>query len=115
MCGGMLDTMETWKKRLQAVIKRQGRSMREVSISAGLSDGYLFTVFRTQPKPVTPTVDVLLKLCDTLGVSPSEILEGYKIDLKTETLLRTWAEMSDDEQTAVLPFLQMIRRNREKD
>ena len=46
-----------WRSRLTAVIETSGRSMRDISLSAGVSQNYLGSILHEG------------KLCDELGVS----------------------------------------------
>lgn len=89
--------MKQYKERLKAEIEAQGKSWREVSLAAGLSPGYLFTVF-TEGK--TPSIEVVVRICDVLGVPVSYIVEGYRRDPKTEEILRLWGQMSPEDRQA---------------
>lgn len=90
---------EGWKTRLEEAVRNDARAPRAISIDAGLGPNYLSELF-TQDK--TPTVDKLLKLCATLGVSAAYILSGVKASRQSEEMLAILSGLSEDEQATLL-------------
>lgn len=89
---------KTWRDRLGAEIKRQGRSYREVSLSAGLGETYVSELFRSGKDA---TIGNLQKVCETLGVSFTYITAGVRLTPDVEKVLAQIASVSD-EQRALL-------------
>jgi transcriptional regulator with XRE-family HTH domain len=73
-----------WRQRLRAAIDRDGRSMRDVSLAAGLSHGYVHGILQDDKEP---TLDRFLKVCETLGVSATHILVGSEVTPATERIV----------------------------
>lgn len=93
---------DEWKDRLKAAIKKSGRSMRDVSIAAGYSHGYISGLY-TEEK--TPSAAKLIKICDELGVSPFQILYGFELTSDAAELLRLYSTMSDEDKVMVLRLM----------
>ena len=70
---------DAWRDRLKAALNASGRSMRSVSLDAGLGSGYLHSVL---VEGKDPTIGRLLDVCSAIGASPSFIL--YGVDLMPE-------------------------------
>jgi transcriptional regulator with XRE-family HTH domain len=64
-----------WRKRLRQAVENSGKSLREVSLAAGCSPGYLHSILRTNREP---TIARLVSLCGVLGVSVSHVVLGTK-------------------------------------
>lgn len=92
---------EPWRIRLQAAIDRDGRSFRDISISAGLSHGYLHGVLSDGKEP---TLDRFMKVCAELGVSATYILLGVNVSAETEEIVRA-LEANPGKRAAILALL----------
>lgn len=92
---------EAWRTRLEAAVEKDGRALREISIGAGLSHGYLHGILRDNKEP---TLDRFIKVCDEIDVSLSYILLGANISKDTEQIV---SALEGDESTrmAVLALL----------
>lgn len=77
-------TDDSWRTRLEEVLEKDKRSMREVSIAAGLSPGYLHGILRDDKEP---TLDRFIKICRELNVSLAYMLMGLNITAATEDLI----------------------------
>ena len=73
--GGM-KRHDEWRARLQAVVDADGRSLRDISLAAGLSHGYLHGILRDDKEP---TLDRFMMICREMGVSPASILLGVDV------------------------------------
>ncbi|WP_111731720.1 adenosylcobalamin-dependent ribonucleoside-diphosphate reductase [Roseovarius amoyensis] len=60
-----------YRETLASLIKERGTTMRQVSLDAGLSHGYLHGIIKEGKEP---TIDRLSKITNVLGVSLSEII-----------------------------------------
>lgn len=96
-------TGDEWRERLEAVVERDGRSLREISLAAGLSHGYLHGILRDGKEP---TLDRFTRLCGALGVSVSYAMLGADVSPETEDIIR--ALESDPETRAMV--LALLRR-----
>lgn len=70
----------TIASRIHELRERAGMSARDLSIRAGLSAGTVHDIERHPEK--SPRVDTVKRIADTLGVSPSYLIEG-RIDNMT--------------------------------
>jgi lambda repressor-like predicted transcriptional regulator len=72
------------RQRLKSAVADKGRSMRSVSIDAGMGPGYLSSVLKEGKEP---TVVSLSKICDELDVSFSYILYGMNLSPEAEQII----------------------------
>jgi ribonucleoside-diphosphate reductase alpha chain len=75
---------DSWRARLQGILDRDGRSMRDVSLSAGLSAGYLHGILKGGKDS---TIDRIAAIADALNVSLAYILIGLEVSPETEKLI----------------------------
>lgn len=75
---------ESWRARLQGILDRDGRSMRDVSLSAGLSPGYLHGVLKDGKDS---TIDRIAAVAAALDVSLAYILVGLEVSPDTVRLI----------------------------
>ena len=68
--------LEKMRARLDGEIKRQRRSMTEVSLAAGLSKSYVRNIIS---RDQVPTVDKLHSICEALGISIPWLLYGINL------------------------------------
>jgi transcriptional regulator with XRE-family HTH domain len=90
---------QTWRDRLEEVLTERGLSMRSVSLRAGLGENYLVGVLRENKDP---SIERLIKVADTLGVSLSWLLYGAVIGPEEERLLRLFAKLQPKRRQAIL-------------
>lgn len=67
------DDMEPWRKRLAAAVRDSGKSMKEISLAAGLNQSFVRDALERGRKP---KFDNLSALCKVLGTTASFILTG---------------------------------------
>jgi transcriptional regulator with XRE-family HTH domain len=60
---------ESWRERLRAAVDASGRSMRDISLGAGLSAGYLFSILKDGKDPTMRSLLLLTQELDTPVVS----------------------------------------------
>ena len=92
-----------WRERLAGSIKEKGRSLRDISLKAGMGAGYLHGIL---VEGKDPTIGNMAKLVDEIGVSLSFILYGYEMDADSEALLRHFTKLKPSQKRA---FLDMAR------
>lgn len=96
---GMAD--DAWRERIEGAVKRDGRSLRDISLASGLSHGYLHGILRDDKEP---TLDRFIRICAELKISLSYALMGVNITPETEAILSA-LEGDDASRTAVLSLL----------
>lgn len=65
--------IDAMRVRLTEALKYQGRSMADVSSSAGLSKSYLHNILKRNQ---SPAIDKLERICRELQVSPLWVIYG---------------------------------------
>ena len=96
---GMKDD---WRIRLADAINSSGKSMRKVSLEAGLAAGYVHSIIKTGKDP---TINNLLSVCEVADVSLSKILFGVEMTAQVEEMVRLLALAGREEQDALLTLL----------
>jgi transcriptional regulator with XRE-family HTH domain len=96
----MLDG--AWRNRLAAALKDSGKSMREVSLAAGMGPGYVHSLLSDGKDP---TIHNLIKVCDVVGKSLSFILYGYELTAENEEILRLLMAATPGEREGFLRIL----------
>ncbi len=76
---------DSWRDRLTAAITKSGKSLRAVSLEAGLGPGYVHSILKDDKDP---TIDRLLAVCDAVPVSPIHVLLGVEAAPDDVTILR---------------------------
>lgn len=77
--------LNDWRARLEAGIKANDKSLREVSLAAGKGPGYLHSILR---EGKDPTIDNLIKVCEAAGLSVYYVLYDVKVDRETEEIIQ---------------------------
>jgi len=90
----------TWKERLQAAVTDSGKSMREISLGAKCSAGYLYDILKNTEKE--PSLANLSAIVGQLDVSMSHILYGFELGADEEKLLEAYSQMNSDQRDAFL-------------
>lgn len=67
---------DDWRKRFEEAAAKDGRSLRDISLAAGLSHGYLHGILRDGKEP---TLDRFKKICKALGMSQAYALMGIDV------------------------------------
>ena len=97
--------MTNWRNRLEGVIRADGRSLRDVSLAAKVSHGYLHGVLRDGKEP---TLDRFLRICSALHVSAVYVLTGLDVNQETEAIMRA-IQQNDKARSAILTLLDLRR------
>lgn len=95
-------TQREWKARLEAEIKKQNRSMRDVSLKAGKGPGYVHSILVAGKDP---TIDNMIDVCNALGVSLSQILYGINVSPETEEILHLLETATPGHREGILKIL----------
>jgi transcriptional regulator with XRE-family HTH domain len=90
---------EQWRERLQQAYTATGESMRAISLRAGISHNYLYTIL---VKGQEPSITSMMKLADALGVTLSWLLYGIEIGAQEERLLRLYSQLPERQRQAIL-------------
>jgi transcriptional regulator with XRE-family HTH domain len=90
---------EQWRDRLREAVERKGKSLREISLSAGCGPGYLFDILESTKEP---SIGRLMRLADALDVTLPWLLYGTNISAEEERFLRAYAKLSPRQRQAIL-------------
>ncbi len=93
---------ELWRERLIEVIEADPRSLRAISLEAGLGPNYVTQMINENKGP---TAAALVKLAETLHVSVTFIFTGAEMTQADEDLLKLAAKMDEVEKTHLLGLL----------
>ena len=96
-------TSQGWRKRLQTAIKRDGRSLHQISLAAGMSESYLWQLFN---KNREPTISPLQALARELGTSMMYLMEGYDLTPEGKRFLKRCEGFSTEQRQTLLQFLE---------
>ena len=97
---------DEWRARLQAVVDADGRSLRDISLAAGLSHGYLHGILRDNKEP---TLDRFQLVCKEMGVSATKVLLGVDVSPEAEAIMKL-LDADPDVRAAVLALLERLGR-----
>jgi len=75
--------LDSMRERLDGEIKRQRRSMTEVSETAGLSKGYVRNIIA---RGQVPTIDKLHAICNALEIKVPWLLYGISVPPEAEAI-----------------------------
>lgn len=98
--------MAGWLDRLRDAVKADGRSLRDVSLSAGLGPNYLSELLG---KDKEPGINKLERLCRELNVSLAYVLTGLQVTPEDEEKLALLAELPEEDAATVLHFARRLR------
>ena len=93
-----------WRARLQAALDKDGRSMRDVSLAAKLSAGYVHGILRDGKEP---TLDRFIRICRALNVSATYVLLGAQVSPEAEQIVRL-LEDRPEQRDAILALLSKL-------
>lgn len=90
------------KERLRDLIVRNGRSMRQISMAAGLGPSYLSGLLNEDKEP---THDRLLRICAALRVDLDSVIYGTEDSETREEIVRLLRRMSPAQRQTLLELL----------
>jgi len=85
LCKTAIMSGVDWRERLEQAILEDGRSLRDLSLAAGLSHGYLHGILRDDKEP---KLDRFIQICREIGVSPAYVLLGVNVSPEAEAIIR---------------------------
>lgn len=94
-----------WRQRLTTSIENAGRSMRSISIGAGMSHGYLRSILY-QGKD--PTIESLARICRELDISLAKIIYGYDLTTEEEEFIDLFSKTAPADRRAILTLLRSL-------
>lgn len=99
---------EGWADRLRTAISEDGRSMRAISLAAGVGPNYLE---QTLNRGSAPTQNKLASIMDQLGPEASlYIYTGVRANAQTIEYLNLLAEAPEDLRASTLGLLREMAR-----
>jgi transcriptional regulator with XRE-family HTH domain len=97
-----------WRGRLAAALEKSGRSMRAVSIAAGVGPNYLHGILRDRKEP---TIERLIRICNVLNVSLTFVILGIELTQAQERLLLLLAGIPDEQKKLLLELAESLVRD----
>lgn len=94
--------VETWRTRLKKAIADKQLSKRGVSTAAAMSPGYIHGILEEGKEP---TVENLLAVCRSSGISPAFVILGYEVPSDAPELFDLWAKASPATREGILQIL----------
>lgn len=101
----MLD--DQIRRRLAAAVEKDGRSLRVISMAAGLNESFASQLLRTGREP---GIGQFKALCDELGVTMGSMIFGTDVTPKEEEIARLIAQLSDDNLELVEGLVRKLSR-----
>jgi DNA-binding phage protein len=80
---------ESWRARLQALVDASGRSMRSISLGAGLGPGYLFTVLKEGNDPTIRSLSLIMQELESPVVSLFEAADTTRERRRLQSIAST--------------------------
>lgn len=90
---------DTFAKRLSVLRLNKGVSARDMSLSIGLSEGYINNV---ENRVNYPSMEVFFYICEYLGITPAEFFDTKTQDPTKERALYAAAKGLSSEQLDTL-------------
>lgn len=101
MADNPLMITDGWRERLTTAIKKNGLSLREVSLAAGAGPGYISSILTDGKEP---TIQKLMEVCQAVPVSLIHVLYGFDVTLEDEAIIAAMHE-SPEKRDAVVTLL----------
>lgn len=101
----MSNNEQGWRIRLMACIEEEGRSLRSISLQAGLGQNYLNQMVSDRKEP---GIEVVRRLCDVLNVSVTYIVTGNELSKLDEELLAILADIDVEAKKHLRDFLRTV-------
>lgn len=95
-----------WLVRLIREIERSKRSMRSISLDAGLGENYIQQMIGVEGKD--PGFDSVAKICSTLNTSITYLVTGAQMSHFEEEVLFLLANLDDKSKNSLLAFLRSL-------
>lgn len=97
-----------WIRLIDEINKAEsaGRSLRNISLTAGLGPNY---VEQMRKKGKMPSADVVKKLAEALGISVTYIFTGVQMTREAEQLLALWASLTEEQKDSLLQMLRSMQ------
>jgi transcriptional regulator with XRE-family HTH domain len=94
-----------WRERLIEAVRKDRRTMNRISKEAGLSRNVVSQMINDHKDPGVPT---LLRLCETLGVSPVWVILGRREDRYTEEFLQLLGAVTPERRREIVNALRSL-------
>lgn len=91
-----------WLHRLRTSVAASSMKGREICRKAGIGQSVLSEILSGAN---TPKIDTLIKICEALSVTPGYILDGAETDPRSNSMLRQWNALPEEQQDAVLSVI----------
>lgn len=101
---------DAWRQRLATAVDGSGKSMRAISLAAGMGPGYLHSVIKEGKEP---TISSLIAICREIGASLGYILLGQDVSSLDEEFLTLITNASEPQKRAILEILRSFASSKE--
>ena len=109
----------TISERLFTIMEEKGISVPELARMTGISR---HTIFDWQKKNTNPGSDKIMVICESLNISPEELLIGDKKNGETagisldvdELIMEEFTKLSDAKKKRLLAYISMLNNIKEK-
>ncbi len=96
------NVMETWRDRLKQALREKERSMRDVSMKAGLSEGYLAGILQDGDGQRDPSIEAVIAIANEVGVTLSWLMDDVNLTVSEARVLRLLKALGPRQQEALL-------------
>ena len=94
---------------IRQALSQKNMSMRQASLAAGMSEGWLKSILRTK-EPKDPGIGAMIRLADFLEIDRLQLFEAVEIDFRggprdlqsIDAALRVFANMNPTERAAFI-------------
>ena len=97
---------ELFCQKLRETRRAKGWKSNELSLALGQSECYISTIER---KMVMPSVPMFFRLCDLLGVSPSDFFAAYTGNRNVQPIVDDLRELSDNDFLLAESFVRWLK------
>lgn len=97
---------EEFCQKMREVRKEKGWKSKDLSVALGQSECYVSTI---ESKKIMPPVNVFFKMCDVLGVFPSEFFAMYTGKRNVQPIVDDLRAMSENDFRLAEAFVRWLR------
>lgn len=91
-----------WRERLKGELKSRRISWRKASLNAGMSAGYVSSLFK---EGKNPSIENLIEICEANRLSKSYVLLDWPTDVDVEQILALLGDIPDHERRTLIEHL----------
>lgn len=101
---------EEFRTRLTRIRMHKGISARDMSLSLGMSEGYINKV---ENGKVLPSMGTFFEICDYLKITPKEFFDtGVAFPLELNIVIHEMNKLRPDQRNRIINLMKDINRGR---